>query len=206
MAGWDGGRGGAGESTRENAKLRAPVKMDTPPSHPGDGDREGGEVGRKDEKRIGRCSKCRNVCTMHGVFAPIKDAKGPSGATEQWWRSRWSISTALENLKTGSDRKGSRILQPLPLLRIVQAFRALLADFVHSVNTTPRSAATRDRPVKDRYSSPTEHQLTAGCRLRQVDRANEHDAVLTFFNFHPLFGPPTMKRRQTRSMRQDVEF
>lgn len=36
------------------------------------------------------------------------------------------------------DRKGFRILQPPPLLRIVQAFRVLLADFVHSVNTTLR--------------------------------------------------------------------
>jgi len=39
------------ESTRENAKLRAPVKMDTSPSHPREVDSERGEIRKEREKK-----------------------------------------------------------------------------------------------------------------------------------------------------------
>lgn len=130
---------------------------------------------------------------MHDVLRRLKDAKDS--------RARWNNDDdrggrlARQRLKI--SERGRTAKDPGHFSRCFVLSRHFGPCWLcPQCKYNPQTTATRDSPVKDRYSSPAEHQLTAGCRLKQVDRANEHDALLTVFNFRLLFGPPTTKRRQ----------
>lgn len=126
---------------------------------------------------------------MHDVLRRLKDAKD----SRAWWNNDDDRGGRLAQQHLKISKRDRTRIQDTPAAASYCPDISGLTDFVHSVNTILRPPLLETDPSK---TSPAEHQLTAGYRLKQVDCANEHDALLTVFNFRQLFGPPTTKRRQ----------